>query len=162
MSYPNDAPAAAWYPDPQMPGRVRWWDGTNWTEHVSAPANPMQADQIAIEAAGTWDAVTQAATTQAAATQAAGTQAAATQAAVPQAAATWDAVAQAAVPQIAEADAALAAADAEHAAADPGAQQGFIGRHAAGAEPAPRQAPRVPQIRPRQRTAVLGESLQSA
>jgi hypothetical protein len=117
MSYPHDAPAAAWYPDPQMAGRVRWWDGTNWTEHVSVPANPMQSDQIAIEAH---------------------------------------------VPQIAEADAALAAADAEHAAADPGVQQGYIGRHAAGANPAPRQAPRVPQIRPRQRTEALGGSLLSA
>ncbi len=99
MSYPNDAPAAAWYPDPQMPGRVRWWDGTNWTEHVSVPANPMQADQVAIETSGS----------------------------------------RADMPQIAEADAALAAADAEHAAADPGARHGYIGRHAAGANPAPRQ-----------------------
>ena len=115
MSYPNDAPAAAWYPDPQMAGRVRWWDGTNWTEHVSVPAP----------------------------------------AAVPQ-------IAEAAVPQIAEADAALAAADAEHLAADPGPQQGFIGRHAAGASPAPRQAPRVPPIRPRQRTSALNGTLLSA
>jgi len=117
MSYPSDAPAAAWYPDPQMAGRVRWWDGTSWTEHVSVPANPMQADQVAIEAA---------------------------------------------VPQIAEADAALAAADAEHAAADQGARPGFIGRHAAGENPAPRQAPRVPPIRPRERTAAVGEQLLSA
>ena len=117
MSYPNDAPAAAWYPDPQSPGHVRWWDGTNWTEHVSVPANPMQSEQIAIEPA---------------------------------------------VPQIDEADAALAAADAEHAAADTGQHVSYIGRHAAGANPAPRQAPRVPQIRPRQRTDVSGESLLSA
>jgi len=68
----------------------------------------------------------------------------------------------ASVPQIDEADAALAAADAAHAAADPGAQVGYIGRHAAGANPAPRQAPRVPPIRPRQRRAVSGESLLSA
>ncbi len=102
MSYPNDAPAAAWYPDPQSPGRVRWWDGTRWTEHVSVPATPVQLQPAAIERA---------------------------------------------VPQIAEADAALAAADTDHAAAP----TTYIGRHAAGAQPVPRQAPRVPRIRPRER-----------
>jgi len=70
--------------------------------------------------------------------------------------------AQPAVPQIDEADAALAAADAEHAAAEPGQQPGYIGRHAAGATPAPRQVPRAPRIRPRERTEVPGESLLSA
>ncbi|MFC5501279.1 DUF2510 domain-containing protein [Lysinimonas soli] len=44
MSHPNEAPAAAWYPDPQSPGQVRWWDGTKWTEHVSAPARPVAAE----------------------------------------------------------------------------------------------------------------------
>lgn len=116
MSYPNDTPAAAWYPDPQSPGRVRWWDGTKWTEHVSVPANPVTVDFAAGPA----------------------------------------------VPQIDEADAALAAADAEHAAAEPGQQLGYIGRHAAGATPAPRQMPRAPRIRPRERTEVPGESLLSA
>jgi hypothetical protein len=38
MSYPSDTPAAAWYPDPQTSGQVRWWDGQNWTEHVSKAA----------------------------------------------------------------------------------------------------------------------------
>jgi hypothetical protein len=29
----------AWYPDPQNAGSMRWWDGSNWTEHtVTAPA----------------------------------------------------------------------------------------------------------------------------
>jgi len=122
MSYPNDAPAAAWYPDPQSPGRVRWWDGTNWTEHVSVPASPVTVEQVTVE-----------------------------QVAV-----------ESSVPQIDEADAALAAADAEHAAAEPGEQVGYIGRHAAGASPAPRQEPRAPRIRPRERTEVPGESLLSA
>ena len=32
---------AAWYPDPDEPTRLRWWDGGDWTEHVQAlPAPP--------------------------------------------------------------------------------------------------------------------------
>jgi hypothetical protein len=111
MSYPNDTPAAAWYPDPQSPGYVRWWDGTNWTEHVSVPAAPVELPVAAIESV---------------------------------------------VPQIAEADAALAAADTEHAAAE---STTYIGRHAAGPQPAPRQEPRVPRIRPRERVEHPVESL---
>jgi hypothetical protein len=29
-----------WYPDPSQPGALRWWDGTQWSEH-QAPAAPM-------------------------------------------------------------------------------------------------------------------------
>ena len=25
--------AAAWYPDPDFPDYVRYWDGTQWTDH---------------------------------------------------------------------------------------------------------------------------------
>ena len=28
-----DAPKAGWYPDPRGGTRLRWWDGTDWTEH---------------------------------------------------------------------------------------------------------------------------------
>ena len=119
MSYPNDAPAAAWYPDPQSPGHVRWWDGTKWTEHVSVPAAPAEQQAVAIEAS---------------------------------------------VPRVAEADAALAAADAEHASADHGSadhtgEPMYIGRHAAGPNPAPHQTSNVPRIRPRERVQAPVESL---
>lgn len=34
-----NAPTPGWYPDPQRPDLVRWFDGTVWTAHV-APAAP--------------------------------------------------------------------------------------------------------------------------
>lgn len=34
-----DAPAPGWYPDPTGRGRVRWWDGRDWTDH-RRPAPP--------------------------------------------------------------------------------------------------------------------------
>ena len=85
MPYPNDAPAAAWYPDPQTPGQVRWWDGSNWTEHVSVPAP---------------SAVSPSAVSQSAAVE---------------------------------------------------AEPMYIGRHAAGAQPAPHRQSTAPRIRPRVR-----------
>ncbi|WP_456789443.1 DUF2510 domain-containing protein [Cellulomonas sp. P5_C5] len=39
-----------WYPDPDpsaSAGRQRWFDGTGWTEHVSAPAVAPPAEQFA-------------------------------------------------------------------------------------------------------------------
>ncbi|MBO0805230.1 MAG: DUF2510 domain-containing protein [Nocardiopsaceae bacterium] len=29
-------PAPDWYPDPQNPALVRWWDGQSWTPHVQS------------------------------------------------------------------------------------------------------------------------------
>jgi hypothetical protein len=37
-AYPQPAPAYApgWHPDPHGHARLRWWDGSQWTEHTSA------------------------------------------------------------------------------------------------------------------------------
>jgi uncharacterized protein len=32
----DPTPPPGWYPDPQRPGSNRWWNGSVWTEHVSA------------------------------------------------------------------------------------------------------------------------------
>jgi hypothetical protein len=42
---------AAWYPDPDAPGQLRWWDGAQWTEHAhapldSAPPHPREPVQL--------------------------------------------------------------------------------------------------------------------
>lgn len=30
----SDSVPAGWYPDPQDPASIRWWDGAQWTSHV--------------------------------------------------------------------------------------------------------------------------------
>jgi hypothetical protein len=34
-AYYASATPAGWYPDPQQPGRMRYWNGTMWTEHTN-------------------------------------------------------------------------------------------------------------------------------
>jgi Protein of unknown function (DUF2510) len=33
----DEAPPAGWYPDPEGWSRLRWWEGTDWTDHYRAP-----------------------------------------------------------------------------------------------------------------------------
>ena len=44
MSSPTSSPVpAGWYPDPQIAGQGRYWDGSAWTEYVHAPGQPFPA-----------------------------------------------------------------------------------------------------------------------
>lgn len=49
---PETTPAAGWYEDPNGPG-LRWWDGSEWTEHTldEAPEMPAQAAEAEAEPA---------------------------------------------------------------------------------------------------------------
>ena len=43
MSYDGTQTPAGWYPDPEVPGQQRWWDGSSWAASGATPgaaANP--------------------------------------------------------------------------------------------------------------------------
>jgi len=42
---PTGPTPADWYPDPEHPGQLRYWDGSRWTEH-RAPAHPANAGTV--------------------------------------------------------------------------------------------------------------------
>ncbi|MDQ0797375.1 DUF2510 domain-containing protein [Streptomyces sp. B1I3] len=39
----SDAPPPGWYPDVNMPGTERWWDGAAWTGHIRSSAAQVPA-----------------------------------------------------------------------------------------------------------------------
>jgi hypothetical protein len=45
-------PAQGWYPDPNDPSKLRWWDGSAWTDHThggDAAATPAEAQPAATQ-----------------------------------------------------------------------------------------------------------------
>ena len=39
-----DAPPPGWYPDPAGGSRLRWWEGTDWSDLYRAPPSPTELD----------------------------------------------------------------------------------------------------------------------
>jgi hypothetical protein len=44
-------PAANWYPDPQDPNQLRYWDGSRWTDHRASRQPPSEDQPPAVDAA---------------------------------------------------------------------------------------------------------------
>jgi len=40
----EDAPPPGWYPDPEGYTRLRWWEGTDWSDRFRAPPTPSEFD----------------------------------------------------------------------------------------------------------------------
>jgi len=41
----EDAPPAGWYPDPDGGSRLRWWEGTDWSDRFRAPPTRSEVDR---------------------------------------------------------------------------------------------------------------------
>ena len=41
----EDAPPAGWYPDPDGGSRLRWWEGTDWSDRYRAPPTRSEVDR---------------------------------------------------------------------------------------------------------------------
>lgn len=39
---------AGWYPNPEKPAQIRWWDGSHWTEHVQNVPTPKMPQAVAL------------------------------------------------------------------------------------------------------------------
>lgn len=47
-----DAPPPGWYPDPDGGPRLRWWEGTDWSDSFRAPPSQNELDLLAARRAG--------------------------------------------------------------------------------------------------------------